>query len=61
MGLVNIYPPLYEKDKNGIVAQFEETVFIDEHCVKILSKEWDQSKFGKKDLKIPIMFAVGFL
>ena len=39
LGLLNIYPPLYEKDKNGIVAQFEETVFIDENSVKILSKE----------------------
>uniref|UniRef100_A0A6C0ELC7 Peptidase M24 domain-containing protein n=1 Tax=viral metagenome TaxID=1070528 RepID=A0A6C0ELC7_9ZZZZ len=37
-GCLNIYPPLYEKDPNSVVAQFEETVYVTEKGVEILSK-----------------------
>jgi methionyl aminopeptidase len=38
LGYLNIYPPLYEKDPNSVVAQFEETVSVTEKGVEILSK-----------------------
>ena len=36
-GVINKYPPIYDYDKNSYVAQFEETIYINEKKTDILS------------------------
>jgi methionyl aminopeptidase len=37
-GVINKYPPIYDLDKDSYIAQFEETIYINEKKTEILSK-----------------------